>query len=470
MNIQEQLQNISFLHFAELIAFALVILFTLKYRNINPRMIWAVANLMSAVAIIYPSVLVETESSSQYNIYGFILSTLALILTYFALASGQRKIVHFHKSLPIFGIAVVGMLISTLPSYGWLASVIGYSSGGIVVFATAWVCLKNRYWRGLWGQSLLVVGLCICALILLWRGWVVFDGREGVGFSVDPAKSLLGLQLLVATSFFMQLGFFAMVGGRESRSRRFAGRRAARLFEISVEMEQEQKRLAVIADVRLYTLDLLTHEVRQPINNAQAALEALNDEIKPDGPDAAHFKKTIRRAQSVLDSINLSVSNAIVGVPLLDDQHAVTTRSVNAYDVAELAKFDCPIDLAHRIKSGSVDAPVYVDIDPILVRLALRNLLDNALKYSPASTEIQLDIIQREDRLGTSFTVTNQLHGPDLLNGDIFMQGVRGSGTQAEGSGLGLFLVRKVAETHHGTVSYTVHDQKTVTFDLFIPD
>ncbi len=470
MTIQEQIQNISFLHFAELTAFALALLFTVKSRNMKPSAIWAASNMMSALAMIYPSVLVETQSSTGYNEVGFILSALALILPYFALASGQNKIVHFCKSLPIFGVAVAGMIISTIPSYGWLASVIGYSSGGIVVFATAWVCQKNRYWRGLWGQGFLVAGLCFCALILLWRGWVVFDGREGTGFIVDPAKSLLGLQMLVVTSFFMQIGFFAMVGGRESRSRRFAGRRAARLFEISLEMEQEEKRLAVIADVRLYTLNLLTHEVRQPINNAQAALEALNDEIKPHSPDATHVKKTIGRAQSVLDSINLSVSNAILGIPLLDDQHAVATRSVNAHDVAELAKFDCPIDLAHRIKSGSVDSPIYVDIDPILVRLALRNLLDNALKYSPASTEIQLDIIQREDRIGTSFTVTSQLNGPDLLNEDIFMQGVRGSGTHAEGSGLGLFLVRKVAETHHGTISYAVHDQKTVTFDLFIPD
>jgi len=56
------------------------------------------------------------------------------------------------------------------------------------------------------------------------------------------------------------------------------------------------------------------------------------------------------------------------------------------------------------------------------------------------------------------------------LNEDIFMQGVRGSGTKAEGSGLGLFLIRKVAEAHFGTISYAVHDKKMVTFDLYIPD
>ena len=305
---------------------------------------------------------------------------------------------------------------------------------------------------------------------MLWRGWVLFDGRDGVGFRIDPAMSLLGLELIVVVGFFMQIGFFAMIGERQLRSRRFVSRRAARLFEIGLEMEQEEERLAVIADERLYTLNLLTHEVRQPINNAHAALEALDAEIKPDSPNAPHFKKAIGRAQSVLDTINLSVSNAILVLPLLQNEHPVASRSMNAYEVASLAKFDCPIDLTDRITLGSAGAHIFVDIDPILVRIAVRNLLDNALKYSPELSDIQLEIIHREDPFGVSITVTNTLSGPNLLNENIFMQGVRGSDLGAEGSGLGLFLVRKVAQAHFGTISYAVHDQKTVTFDLFIPD
>jgi signal transduction histidine kinase len=470
MSIEQQLQNLSFFHFATLNAFALAVIFEIKSSNIRLSVWWALSNVMSALSMINPSVFVETKSAGDYNLLGFILAGSALLLPYFSLAVGKGKVFYFHKSLPIFGVAVAALLISAFLPYGWIPSVIGYSSGAVIAFVTAWVCLKNRYWRGLWGHSMLVFSYFACALVMLWRGWVLFDGRDGTGFRVDPAMSLLGLEMIVVTGLFIQVGFFAMIEGRELRSRRFVGRRAARLFEIGLEMEQEEKRLAAIADERLNTLDLLTHEVRQPINNAQAALEALDAEIKLDSADSKHLKKAIGRAQVVLDSINLSVSNAILGVPLLEDQHAVATRFMNAHDVADLAKFDCPVDLAHRISLRSAEAPIYVDIDPVLLRLALRNLLDNALKYSPASTEIQLVIIQREDRFGTSFTVTNQLHGPDLLNEDIFMQGVRGSGTQTEGSGLGLFLVRKVAETHHGTISYAVHNQKTVTFDLFFPD
>ena len=470
MSIEQQLQNISFMHFAILNAFALAVVFILKYKNIRLSLLWTLANVMAGFSMINPSVFAETKSAGSYNLFGFIMAGSSLLLPYFSLAGGQGKIFHFHKSFPIFGIAVVMMLTSAFLPYGWLPSVIGYSSGGVIVLATAWVCFKDRYWRGLWGQPILISSLCACAVIMLWRGWLLFEGREGAGFRIDPEMSLLGLWLIVVMGVFMQVGFMGMVGERELRSRRFAGRRATRLFEIGIEMGREEKRLAAIANERLFTLDLLTHDVRQPINNAHAALEALGAEIKPDSPEATDFKKAIGRAHAVLDGINLSISNAILSLPLLQMENPAATHYMNAYDVASLAKLDCPVDLQDRIKLGSDGKNIFADIDPILVRIALRNLLDNALKYAPALSEIQLDIVQREDRIGTSITVTNKLNGPNVLNEDIFMQGVRGSGTKAEGSGLGLFLVRKVAEAHFGTISYTIHDQNTVTFDLFFPD
>jgi signal transduction histidine kinase len=242
------------------------------------------------------------------------------------------------------------------------------------------------------------------------------------------------------------------------------------MFEVGKEMALEEKRLAVVADERRFGLGLLTHEVRQPINNARAALEALDSEIKPDSPNAAASKEAIKRAQFVLDSITLSTSNAIFGTRVLEDDQAVAARPFNAYEVAELAKFDCPLDLTPRIELTVGDDAIYVDIDPILVRLAVRNLLDNALKYSLPGSPVQLNVVQREDQFGVSFTVTSQMSQPDLLGESIFERRARGSGASGQGSGLGLFLVKKVADAHHGNISYAVHDKTMVTFDLFIPD
>ena len=210
--------------------------------------------------------------------------------------------------------------------------------------------------------------------------------------------------------------------------------------------------------------------MRQPINNARAALEALDYAVQADTPVGVKSKQAIARAQAVLDAVTLAISNAIFGASFLEESAKIAPRSVDADDVARLAKTDCPTDLAPRIEMNSNAKSVFVNMDPVLVRLALRNLLDNALKYSRPRSSIQFCILPREDLLGISFTVTSQLAGPDLLDEAIFLRRTRGEGAEGRGSGLGLYLVKKVAEAHGGSVSFLVHDNATVTFDLFIPD
>ena len=470
MTIENQLFNWSLLYFAELLAFSVVFLFLIRRGAWIPVGLWTLSNFLSAFGMVTPSIFVETTSSAGYNLLNYMMSGSSLILPYFALASGRAGAFHFHRSLMPLGAAIIALMMSAFLPYGWLPSAIGYTFGGVIVLATAWVCFKNRLWRGLWGQSILIFGLTACAVLLLWRGWIVFDGRTGTGFDVPASKSILGLQLMVFVSLFMQVGFLSLIVGRELRSRLFLGRRAARLFEINRGLMADQKRLAELADERLLTLSLLTHEVRQPINNARAALEALDYAVKPSSPNAAKSKLAIGRAQAVLDTVTLAISNAIFGASLLEENPQIASRSVDAREVAELAITDCPLGLAPRIEMICDKAAVYVDIDPILIRLALRNLLDNALKYSPVHSPVQIHILQHEDLLGTSFRVTSQTSRPDLLSEDIFKQRTRGTGAQGDGSGLGLYLVKKVAEAHNGKISYNIRDETRVTFDLFIPD
>lgn len=460
----------SFLYAAELCAFTVAIIFFNKNRLYKVVILWAFSNLLTAMSMLAPAVFAETESSPEYNLLNFVMNGSSLIFPYFALATGLSGKFRFRKSLWVFVAALLVMGTSAFLPYGWLPSVLGYSSGAVVVLTTAWVCRENRLWRGLWGQGMLVTGLLICAVLLMWRGAVIYEGRVGTGFQVESAKSVVGLQMLVITSFFLQFGFLSMLVSRELRSRQFVDRRAARLFEISAGSAEEARRLAEVAEERLDMLGLLTHEVRQPINNARAALEYLELEIDSDNPDGWKSKQAISRAQRVLDSITLSISNAILGVSLLETAHPVATRSVNAREVAELAKLDCPQELTPRICINEGDAAVFVEMDPILIRLALRNLLDNALKYSPVNSPILVDILPREDRLGVSFLVTNQVDQSGLLSPDIFKQRVRGPGALGEGFGLGLFLVTKVADAHQGTISFVVNADATVTFDLFILD
>ena len=470
MNNYEIISNLNVLYISSLLVFSIFVALSYKKSTSFISIIWIFSNLTAALSMLAPSVFLETTYSGAYNFFSYVVSGISIILPYFALLGSKRRALRFRQSHIILVVGVAAMLTAAILPYGWLAAVFGYSGGAVIVFVTAWVCYKNPLYLAFLGKSLLIVGLIACALLFVWRGWIVFTARDGIGFDINPANTALGLEMLISISFCIQIGFLHMIIGRELRLNLLSGRRAARLFVGKKRMLEERKRLSDLADERFLTLGLLTHEVRQPINNARAALEALDHAIGLENPKPAKSKLAIARAQGVLDSVTLTISNAIFAASFLEQNTKITRRLVDAHDVAELAKTDCPIDLSPRIEVNFDDNAVYVDMDPVLVRLALRNLLDNALKYSPPQSPIQFRILQREDLLGTSFTVTSQLTRLDLLDEAIFKRRGRGAGAQGSGGGLGLYLVKKVAEAHGGSVSYCIHDDAKVTFDLFIPD
>jgi two-component system sensor histidine kinase MprB len=155
---------------------------------------------------------------------------------------------------------------------------------------------------------------------------------------------------------------------------------------------------------------------------------------------------------------------------LLEDVRAETEElSALITDVIELARGDEPLsgveevqldalvaEALHRASRRRPAATFKAKLQPTVVeglpdRLgrAVDNLLDNAAKYSPDATTIEVGL-----RDGV---LTIRDHGPGIPAADrphVFDRFYRGSGARGRpGSGLGLAIVRQVAETHGGTIS-----------------
>ena len=95
-----------------------------------------------------------------------------------------------------------------------------------------------------------------------------------------------------------------------------------------------------------------------------------------------------------------------------------------------------------------------VSLQPNLSRLALFNLLANALAYSPPTAPVRLLIIDSEDPLAIVFEVHDGGAGiPAVLQPHLGERGRRGpNAAQRPGAGLGLYIVRQVVELHRGTL------------------
>jgi signal transduction histidine kinase len=173
-------------------------------------------------------------------------------------------------------------------------------------------------------------------------------------------------------------------------------------------------------------------------------------------------------ALAVLNAITVSISNSLLGATLIGNNRTADLKSVDICDVSQLAYLDVNLSERHRIDAQFEQKHIYVDADPIVLRLAIRNLLENAVKYSPLNTPIIFKVGTEEGRLSIHFSVTNQIIDKAMLDGDLFARNKRGADSRYGGDGLGLFIVNEVARMHEGTLQYDIVGNE-VTFRLEIP-
>lgn len=90
---------------------------------------------------------------------------------------------------------------------------------------------------------------------------------------------------------------------------------------------------------------------------------------------------------------------------------------------------------------------------PALLQIMLRNLLDNAVRYTPAGTQVQVAVFRKQGKAVLSVTDNGPgLPAEELAN--ITRRFYRALGTGAEGSGLGLSIVQRIAEIHRAELQF----------------
>lgn len=275
------------------------------------------------------------------------------------------------------------------------------------------------------------------------------------------------LQLCVASLAF-QLAFLVLIFGLNQRERHRTFRRSARLENNFVFKEMLLKETQALSEEQNNLIKMLTHEVRQPLNTAQAALQSIAADIRNLDITGSSVGPKLRNALSVLNDITVSISNSLLGATLISNGRRTELKSLDICDIAQLAYLDIDLSNQDRIDVQFDQAHLYVDADPIVLRLALRNLLENAVKYSPTDTPIVFKIKANEDSLSVQFSVTNSVIDLTMLDGDIFARNKRGADCRYGGDGLGLFIVNEVAKMHTGTLRFNIVDNE-VTFILEIP-
>ena len=267
-----------------------------------------------------------------------------------------------------------------------------------------------------------------------------------------PDNVLQGLANLVA------------IGLEHARSQELAQR-------VEADRQSEQLRTALI--------DAMAHELKTPLTSIKAALTSLLDSsdrsslpltrtthslsagsagelLKIAAEEAQHLQNLIDHAIELarLDTARIEVHSET-------SQLASTVRETVDSMRAEIE--DRPVEVK---QSGELPP---ISFDRRLVSLALKQLLDNALKYSPPGTPIRIQI-RRDDHTAV-VEVANRGDGiPPAEQPRIFERFYRSPSVQRRipGSGLGLSIALRIAEAHNGDLTVVSQPGET-TFRLTLP-
>jgi signal transduction histidine kinase len=138
-----------------------------------------------------------------------------------------------------------------------------------------------------------------------------------------------------------------------------------------------------------------------------------------------------------------------------------------------VAEFGPQLEAQGRhIELSGTPAPLKIDGDPEAISVALRNLVDNAIKYSPGRPTVWIEWGKSSHYV--AIRVRDQGPGiPESERRKIFRRFVRGSAaeaTNAKGSGVGLAMVRHIVAAHGGEITISSETGRGSVFTMLLPE
>lgn len=197
----------------------------------------------------------------------------------------------------------------------------------------------------------------------------------------------------------------------------------------------------------------VTHELKTPISVARLNLETLQKYTL----DPEKQKKLIKNALDETTRLNFLTNNILTASQLESSGYKSSREEL---DLSTLLK-DCIVDFKNRFPDRNFKDEIEEDADvkgdPLLLQMLINNLLENAIKYSPKESTISARL--KKYRSGIELQIKDQGAGiSDEEKKKVFTKFYR-VGNEAtrktQGTGLGLYLCRKIAKYHNADIAVT---------------
>jgi signal transduction histidine kinase len=234
---------------------------------------------------------------------------------------------------------------------------------------------------------------------------------------------------------------------------------------LELELDQLQQSYNWISDSFAFT----GHELR----NGLLRLRLVVDKLQREGSTNIDHQQTVTRIAACSQMLELIALNCIRLAQVDDPRFAVVPKPVDA--ASEIIN-PLLVEYADMLAMNQIECGVEIDdaattlwADAGLLKLAISNLLNNAIKYGEPNSVIFINI--QPNKRFTEISVWNSGNGiSSVMLSRIFERFEVGSDRHAAtSSGIGLYLVKRIIEAHSGSVACESQLGQWARFNLLIP-
>ena len=238
---------------------------------------------------------------------------------------------------------------------------------------------------------------------------------------------------------------------------RFAHYLAANAVSAQKLQEEKDKIKTLIADI--------SHQTKTPVANILLYAQLLSEqELSPEGRDcAAALEGQVEKLRALIEAL-VKTSRLEAGVLALHPR-AGPLGPVLEEAAAQFA----PRAAERRIRLVISPTDISAVFDPKWTAEALCNLLDNAVKYTPAGGRVTVEAVSYQ--LFCRIDVTDTGPGiPEEERAKVFQRFYRSPAAyEAEGVGIGLYLARQIAQGQGGYIKASSRPGQGSCFSLYLP-
>jgi K+-sensing histidine kinase KdpD len=197
----------------------------------------------------------------------------------------------------------------------------------------------------------------------------------------------------------------------------------------------------------------LTHELKTPIAVAKLNLETLQKRKLEEPQQQRLIQNTLQEA----NRLNSLCNNMLLSSQIESSGFQISKEELNFSEIVKGCVQDFITRYPHRNIKTIVQDEIFTNADQLLLQMAVNNLIDNAIKYSSKETAIAILVTAEKNKIilqvkdegkGISNEEKQKIFKKFYRIGNIATKA-------AKGTGLGLYLTKKIIQQHIGNISVT---------------